>query len=51
MWRLLVALIVIFVVISILGAILDALRWLLGVAVVVAIGALIVGALGRSQSH
>ena len=49
LWRVLIALVVIFVVISILGALLDAARWLLGVAVLIAIGALVVGALGRSR--
>lgn len=51
LWRVLIALIVIFVVVSILGFVLDALRWLLGVAVLVAVVAIVVGALGRSKRH
>lgn len=50
-WRVLGVLVVLFLVISILGFLLDALRWLLGVAVIVAIGALVVGAFGRSQAR
>lgn len=48
-WRVLIAIIVIFVVLSIIGAILSALKWLFGVAILVLIGGLIVGAIGRSK--
>ncbi len=49
MWRIVGVLLVIFVIVTILGFIISALRWLLGVAVVIAIIAAIVGALGRSR--
>lgn len=48
-WSVLIAVIVIFIVISIIGAILSALKWLFGVAILLLIGGLIVGALGRSR--
>ena len=50
MWRVVVALIVLFVVVSALGLVLSALRWLLGVAVIVAIIAAVLGAVGRSKN-
>ncbi|MDQ4098835.1 MAG: hypothetical protein M3144_13330 [Actinomycetota bacterium] len=49
MWRVVVALLVLFVVISILGLVLRALRWLLGVAIVIAIIAAVLGALTRRR--
>ena len=49
--RIVVALIVLFLVVSLLGFILDALRWLLGVAVVIAIIAAILGVLDKSEKR
>ncbi len=49
MWRIVGALVVLFVVLSILGLVLRALRWLLGVAVVIAIVAAVLGSIGRSR--
>lgn len=49
MWRVVGVLIVIFVIVTILGFVLSALRWLLGVAVVIAIIAAVLGALSRSR--
>ncbi len=51
MWRIVVALVVLFLVVSILGLALRALRWLLGVAIVIAIIAAVLGALGRSRDR
>ncbi|MCA1692794.1 MAG: hypothetical protein ABR540_15590 [Acidimicrobiales bacterium] len=47
--RIVFALIVLFLIVSVLGLVLSALRWLLGVAVVIAIIAAIVGSLNRSS--
>ncbi|MGH3521712.1 MAG: hypothetical protein ACRDU4_02525 [Mycobacterium sp.] len=49
MWRVVVALIVLFLVVSILGAVLSALRWLLGVGVLIALVAALFGAAARSK--
>ncbi len=49
MWRIVGALVVLFIVVAILGLVLRALRWLLGVAIVIAIIAAVVGALARSR--
>ncbi len=51
MWRIVVALVIAFLVLSILGLVLSALRWLLGVAVVIAILAAIFGSLARSKER
>lgn len=51
MWRVVGALIVLFVVVAILGLVLRALRWLLGVAILIAIVAAVIGALGRSRDR
>ncbi len=48
--RIVVVLIVLFLVISLLGLILDTLRWLLGVAVVIALISLLLGALNRTDN-
>ncbi len=50
MWKVVGALVVLFIVVAILGLVLRALRWLLGVAIVIAIIAAVVGALGRNRS-
>lgn len=49
--RVVIALVVLFLVVSIVGMIIDALRWLLGVAVIAGLAALAVGALGRTPSR
>ncbi len=49
MWRIVAALVVLFVVVAILGLVLRALRWLLGVAVVIAVVAAILGTLSRAN--
>lgn len=51
MWRVVGALVVLFVVVAILGLVLRALRWLLGVAILIAIVAAVIGALGRSRDR
>ena len=51
MWRVVGALIVLFVVVAILGLVLRALRWLLGVAILIAIVAALIGALGKSRDR
>lgn len=51
MWRVVGALIVLFLVVAVLGLLLRALRWLLGVAIVIAIVAAVIGALGRSRNR
>lgn len=49
MWKVVGALVVLFVVISIVGLLLRALRWLLGVAIVIAIIAALLGAFTRKN--
>jgi len=49
-WRIVGALLVVFVVLALLGAIISALRFLLGVAIVIAIIAALVGMGSRSKS-
>jgi hypothetical protein len=51
MWRIVGALVVLFVVLAILGLVLKALRWLVGVAIVLAIIAAVLAALGRSRNR
>ncbi|MFP5318260.1 MAG: hypothetical protein ACLGI2_08190 [Acidimicrobiia bacterium] len=51
MWRVVGALVVLFVVVSIIGLLLRALRWLLGVAVVIAVIAAVIGALAKSKDR
>ena len=50
MWRVVLALVVLFLVISILGLVLSALRWLLGLGIVIAIIAALLGAGAHSKS-
>ncbi len=49
-WRVVGVLIAVFLVVAVLGIVLRALRWLLGVAIIVAIVAALVGAGSRSKS-
>ncbi|HVL28437.1 MAG TPA: hypothetical protein VM390_09845 [Acidimicrobiales bacterium] len=51
MWRVVGALLVLFVILSIVGLLLRALRWLLGVALIVAIIAAVIGAMGKSRER
>lgn len=49
MWRVVGFLIVLFLVLAVLGLVLRALRWLLGVAIIIAIIAALLGAAGRKK--
>lgn len=51
MWRVVGVLLVLFVVVSILGFVLSALRWLLGLAVIIAIVAAVLAAGSRSRDR